>query len=267
MSRSLRCAGLPIILAATCAVAVSAAARGVPLKVTAAVSSKPGPFSVAAHDPLRNFTGSCDRISTVGIEGCQARQVLAVDRQIDGVAAKILAADRSAESVPGAALSAAAATADLSAAQRSWLAFRKADCSSWSDPSAGGTIIGILFGECAVADGKARLAELRRQLRAAQCGDSGCAARTDTRRSGRAPPPVHLVSGMMSANAGLRIAPLKTRLLGPQTVGATPRLTRQLPRTAEAARGVMPSRQVTCHPQRERHDRQRRVKAARGHEH
>jgi uncharacterized protein YecT (DUF1311 family) len=165
MTLPVRRAWMPTILVTISAVAVGASALGVP---AAAAAPTPALFSVAAHDPLRKLTLPCDKNSTIGIEGCQAHEAIALDRQIDATAAKILVADRPGESFTGAALTAAAATSDLSAAERSWLAVRESDCDSWTDPNAGGTIVGIIFGECAVADGKTRLAELRRQLKAAQ---------------------------------------------------------------------------------------------------
>jgi uncharacterized protein YecT (DUF1311 family) len=130
-------------------------------------AAQPTLFSVAAHDQLRNDTAPCDKGSTVGEENCLAHQTIALDRQIDATAAQILLADNRVETGPGAVLTAAAATSDLSAAQRAWLAFRARDCRSWSDPNAGGTIVGIDFGECAVRDGRTRLAELHSQLTAA----------------------------------------------------------------------------------------------------
>jgi uncharacterized protein YecT (DUF1311 family) len=133
----------------------------------AAGATQPALFSIAAHDPLRNATAACDKGSTAGEENCLAHQTLALDRQIDATAAQILSADTRVETGPGAVLTAAAATSDLNAAQRAWLAFRAKDCLSWSDPNAGGTIVGIDIGQCVVRDDRTRLAELQSQLKAA----------------------------------------------------------------------------------------------------
>lgn len=136
--------------------------------VLAAGSTQPVLFSIVAHDSIPRGVTSCPKGSEVGLEDCAALKVGATDRKLDATAAQILVADQRDETGPGAVLTAATATADLSAAQRSWLAFRKADCQAWTDPNAGGTIVGLDFLDCAVRDGKTRLAELQAELKAAQ---------------------------------------------------------------------------------------------------
>src|SRR5690348_1585421 len=80
--------------------------------------------SVAARDgsPL-----PCDQNTTVGMVGCFEGQTLTVDRRIDAVAARI----RGARSP--------AAARRLDAAQRAWLAYRVADCTSAADRYEGGS--------------------------------------------------------------------------------------------------------------------------------
>jgi uncharacterized protein YecT (DUF1311 family) len=135
--------------------------------VTAAGSGQPVLFSVVAHDSLPKGVTTCPNGSEVGAFDCEALKLRAIDRHLDATAARILVADKREEIGPGAELTNAAATADLSAAERTWLAFRNADCKSWSDHNAGGTIVPLDIIECAVMDGKTRLAELRGELRAA----------------------------------------------------------------------------------------------------
>jgi uncharacterized protein YecT (DUF1311 family) len=124
-------------------------------------------FSVVAHDSLPKGVTTCPKGSEIGALDCAALRVRAIDRHLDATAAQILVADQREETGPGAQLTNAAATADLNRAERSWLAFRNADCKAWGDHNAGGTIVPLDIVQCAVMDGKTRLAELRRELRAA----------------------------------------------------------------------------------------------------
>jgi uncharacterized protein YecT (DUF1311 family) len=135
--------------------------------VVAAGAAPPVLFSLVAHDSLPKGVTSCPNGSEIGLFDCAALKVRAIDRHLDATAAQILVADKRDETGPGAELTNAAATADLSKAERTWLAFRNADCNAWSDPNAGGTIVGLDIVQCAVMDGKTRLAELQRELRAA----------------------------------------------------------------------------------------------------
>jgi uncharacterized protein YecT (DUF1311 family) len=169
MSSHNRLALLPTVLAGIVAVGVLPAVHGMIAPVAAAGAAQPMLFSVAAHDPVvRDGTpGPCEAGAEVGEENCLARQTDALDGRIDATAAQILLADKRDETGPGAELTAAAATSDLSTAQRTWLSFRTADCQAWSDPNAGGTIVGIDLLDCAVRDDRSRLAELLAQLKAA----------------------------------------------------------------------------------------------------
>jgi uncharacterized protein YecT (DUF1311 family) len=135
--------------------------------VGAAASREPVLFSVVAHDALPKGITSCPNGSEIGALDCTALKLGAIDRHLDATAAQILLADKREETGPGAQLTNAAATADLNAAERTWLAFRNADCKAWSDHNAGGTIVSLDIVQCALMDGKTRLAELQRQLRAA----------------------------------------------------------------------------------------------------
>jgi uncharacterized protein YecT (DUF1311 family) len=136
--------------------------------VAAAGAAPPVLFSIVAHDSLVKGVTSCPKQgSEVGDFDCVALQVHAIDGRLDATAAQILVADKREEIGPAPALTNATATAHLSAAERTWLAFRNADCTSWSDHNAGGTIVSLDIVECALMDGKTRLAELKRQLKAA----------------------------------------------------------------------------------------------------
>jgi uncharacterized protein YecT (DUF1311 family) len=135
--------------------------------VVAAGAARPVLFSLVAHDSLPKGITSCPNGSEIGLFDCAALQVRAIDRRLDATAVQILVADKREETGPGAQLTNAAATADLSRAERTWLAFRNADCNAWSDHNAGGTIVPLDIVQCAVMDGKTRLAELQRELRAA----------------------------------------------------------------------------------------------------
>jgi len=106
--------------------------------------------SVAATDgsPL-----PCDQNTTVGMVGCFEGQTLAVDRRVDATAARIRAARD------------AAAARRLDAAQRAWLAYRTADCTSAADRYEGGSAAAVEAAACRLDLSRARLAALRRRLR------------------------------------------------------------------------------------------------------
>jgi len=110
-----------------------------------------GAVSVAARDgsPL-----PCDRNTTAGMAGCFERRTLAADRRIDAVAARIRAARSP------------AAARRLDAAQRAWLAYRTADCTSAADRYEGGSAASVEAAACRLDLSRARLAALRRRLHA-----------------------------------------------------------------------------------------------------
>jgi uncharacterized protein YecT (DUF1311 family) len=115
-----------------------------------AVASGAG-VSVAATDgrPL-----PCDGRTTIGLVGCRDRRTLAVDRRIDGVAVQIRAARD------------AVASRRFDAAQRAWLAYRRAECRSAADIHQGGTLGTVDAAACRLDLSRARLAALRARLRA-----------------------------------------------------------------------------------------------------
>jgi uncharacterized protein YecT (DUF1311 family) len=117
----------------------------------AAAAPASGAVSVAASDgaPL-----PCDHNTTVGMVGCLERQTLAVDRRIDALAVRI----RAARDAP--------AARRFDAAQRAWLAYRAADCTSAADLYEGGTAAAVEAEACRLDLSRARLAALRRRLHA-----------------------------------------------------------------------------------------------------
>jgi uncharacterized protein YecT (DUF1311 family) len=110
-----------------------------------------GAVSAAARDgsPL-----PCDRNTTVGMAGCFERQTLAVDRRIDAAAVRIRAARSP------------AAARRFDAAQRAWLAYRTADCTSAADRYEGGSAASVEAASCRLDLSRARLAALQRRLHA-----------------------------------------------------------------------------------------------------
>ncbi len=88
--------------------------------------------------------------TTLGLEGCSEHDIVAVDKQIDGavrVLFRLLPDD--------------GARRDLVAAQRAWLAYRRADCLSVSDQYAHGTLAGVVAADCTAARSRRRLDDLR----------------------------------------------------------------------------------------------------------
>lgn len=95
-------------------------------------------------------SGAPGHRTTLEMEGCAEKQILQSDTQIDVLAAKIfplLLDDR--------------ARRDFNAAQRAWLAYRKADCFSMSDVFEGGTEAGVLDAQCVASRNAQRVKDLR----------------------------------------------------------------------------------------------------------
>jgi uncharacterized protein YecT (DUF1311 family) len=90
--------------------------------------------------------------TTVGAEGCLEKQILRTDAAINARARAIFRS-----------LSDATAKRKFVAAERSWLAYRKARCESVSDIYRGGTAEPVLFADCLVRRNRDQLRELAGQ--------------------------------------------------------------------------------------------------------
>ena len=88
--------------------------------------------------------------STLDLEGCAEQRILHTDRQIDAVARTIFPR-----------LFDDAARRRFIAAQRAWLAYRRADCTSESDRYEGGTLAGLVAASCTADRSAQRLSDLR----------------------------------------------------------------------------------------------------------
>src|SRR5262249_41607020 len=91
-----------------------------------------------------------DPESTVDIEACAEKKILAADAQINALAKPIFAN-----------LADDPARKDFIAAQKAWVAFRKADCNSVSDKYEGGTAAGILAAQCQADRSTQRVKDLK----------------------------------------------------------------------------------------------------------
>jgi uncharacterized protein YecT (DUF1311 family) len=99
-------------------------------------------------------TSKAEAATTVGMEGCLEHEVVRTDRKIDAVVKQIFSS-----------LGSDAARARLVKAQRAWLSYRTADCSSIADKYEGGTLVGVVASQC-TADRSARhLVDVRSFLR------------------------------------------------------------------------------------------------------
>jgi uncharacterized protein YecT (DUF1311 family) len=92
--------------------------------------------------------------STLDLEGCAEQRILRTDRRIDAVARSIFAR-----------LFDDAARRRFVAAQRAWLAYRRADCMSMSDRYEGGTLAGLVASSCTADRSAQRLKDLTALVR------------------------------------------------------------------------------------------------------
>jgi uncharacterized protein YecT (DUF1311 family) len=88
--------------------------------------------------------------TTLALEGCSEHTIVRVDRQIDAVVKQLFGL-----------LPDASARADLAAAQRAWLAYRRADCTSLSDQDEHGTLAGVVAADCTANRSQRRLRDLQ----------------------------------------------------------------------------------------------------------
>jgi uncharacterized protein YecT (DUF1311 family) len=93
--------------------------------------------------------------TTLDLEGCAEQQVLRIDAQINRTARVVFSR-----------LHDTAAKRRFIAAQRAWVAYRRADCASVADEYEGGSLGGVIAGRCLADRSKVRLGELRAFARA-----------------------------------------------------------------------------------------------------
>jgi uncharacterized protein YecT (DUF1311 family) len=89
-------------------------------------------------------------VSTLDLEGCAEQRILRTDRRIDAVARSIFVR-----------LFDGAARRRFIVAERAWLAYRRAYCSSMSDQYEGGTLAGLVAASCTADRSTQRLKDLR----------------------------------------------------------------------------------------------------------
>ncbi|HTT90847.1 MAG TPA: lysozyme inhibitor LprI family protein [Acidimicrobiales bacterium] len=92
----------------------------------------------------------CNPNTTIGQEGCAERRVLAGDKQLTSDAQLVFQR-----------LDTDSARRDFAAAQRSWLAYRSADCKSQSDAYQGGSEQPVAYADCLAADDVSRRLALK----------------------------------------------------------------------------------------------------------
>jgi uncharacterized protein YecT (DUF1311 family) len=128
-------AALPALAAAVLAPAALAGKAPQPPVVKEAFTQLPCP-----KDPQ----------STLELEGCAEKAILVADAQINALAKTIFGR-----------LADDAAKKDFVAAQKAWVAFRKADCAAVSDKYEGGTLAGVLDAQCQADRSKQRVKDLK----------------------------------------------------------------------------------------------------------
>jgi uncharacterized protein YecT (DUF1311 family) len=95
-------------------------------------------------------SGKPNSRTTLQQEGCAEHDVLRTDKQIDALAKSVFALLRD-----------NAAKRRFLAAEKAWLAYRRADCSSMSDVFEGGTQAPVVDAQCSAARNRVRIKDLR----------------------------------------------------------------------------------------------------------
>jgi uncharacterized protein YecT (DUF1311 family) len=96
---------------------------------------------------------SCNHSTTIGLEGCAERRLLAGDRRVNREVRLLFTL-----------IASKAEKRTFVTAERLWLAFRTADCQSESSIFQGGTLAPVQYALCEVSADQARSATLRSQF-------------------------------------------------------------------------------------------------------
>ena len=91
--------------------------------------------------------------TTLDMEGCAEKALLASDKKIDAQVKAIWNQ-----------LASAAARASFASGERSWLAYRRSNCTAEASRYSGGTLEPVAFAQCEVSRNKTHLAELGTML-------------------------------------------------------------------------------------------------------
>jgi uncharacterized protein YecT (DUF1311 family) len=128
------------------------------LVVALALAAVPAALAASGPPPIKEtFTLlPCPKhpVSTLALEGCAEHKIVATDRKIDAKAQAIWKK-----------LSSSGAKAHFVAAERAWLAYRRATCLSRSDVFAGGTLAAVEYANCVVDLNVTHLLDLTRFLK------------------------------------------------------------------------------------------------------
>ena len=107
------------------------------------------------HEPFTVLPCPPHPVSTVDLEGCAERALLASDLKIDGRARAIVRL-----------LPTAAARRSFAAGEREWLAYRRSSCAAEASRYAGGTVLPVVVATCERRRDGTHLADLAAMQRA-----------------------------------------------------------------------------------------------------
>ena len=125
-------------------------------------SAEEGPASANARQNVRHgalevpvvseafTTLACSASTTLGLEGCAERDVVALDRTINALRRELWSR-----------LRARLAHVDFVAAERAWFSYRRASCTSQTDVYHGGSLSVVTYADCLVAINRQHVGELR----------------------------------------------------------------------------------------------------------
>jgi uncharacterized protein YecT (DUF1311 family) len=101
------------------------------------------------HEPFTKLGCPAHPVSTVELEGCAEKTLLASNRQVDAAASRIFRLLRS-----------TAARSSFARGEQAWLQYRRASCSAEASKYAGGTAEPLLYLQCETRRNKAHLTDL-----------------------------------------------------------------------------------------------------------
>ena len=135
-----------------CSRAIGAALAALALGLPAALAAPAGAARLSPpviHESFTPLPCPAHPQSTLDLEGCAEQRILRSDHRIDAAARTIFTR-----------LFDDASRRRFIAAQKAWLAYRRADCTSESDRYEGGTLAGLVAASCTADRSAQRLRDL-----------------------------------------------------------------------------------------------------------
>ena len=120
--------------------------------VPASVAAANKPSALVIHEKFTLLACPSKPRTTVQVEGCAEHRVVAIDRTIDGLNAKVFA------------ILGSSGRASFVTANTAWVQYRDAVCAGESSIYHGGSVQPVVYADCLVAIDKSHVSELKKVM-------------------------------------------------------------------------------------------------------